>query len=254
MEMKKIIVALLSVCFAISVHAQYAWKNLPIGGGGYVTGLVVHPQNANIMYARTDVGGAYKWDTAGEKWIPITEMFTAAQRPYYSIDGIAIDPKNQSVVYICAGNGKGPSGILKSTDYGASWTLLKSVTFIGNGSKRWIGEPIQVDPNNSNVIYCGTRNSGLLQSSDGGATWTKITSVPLSKEQTQNMVQWILKNAAQTDVTYYRGVQGSFRMSVPAASKQKGAFVLTATYTDHGAKDGPKGALTGQDVVVVKVK
>lgn len=163
--------------FTVSGFAQssFTWKNVAMGGGGYVTGIVIHPSDPSVMYIRTDVGGAYKWNTANSQWIPLTDMFS--QRPYYSIDGIALDPNNKNVVYICAGN-SALSDIFKSTNGGASWTPIKKLTFLGNGQLRSFGEPIQVDPNNSNVIYCGSRNSGLVRSLDGGTTWTTITSVP----------------------------------------------------------------------------
>lgn len=34
----------------------------------------------------------------------------------------------------------------------------------------------QVDPQNSNVVYCGTRTSGLLRTTDGGSTWTTVST------------------------------------------------------------------------------
>ena len=48
----------------------YAWRNVTIGGGGFVTGLLFHPREKNLLYARTDVGGAYRSDDAGKHWTP----------------------------------------------------------------------------------------------------------------------------------------------------------------------------------------
>ncbi|MGN6617557.1 MAG: c-type cytochrome [Ilyomonas sp.] len=81
----------------------------------------------------------------------------------------------------------------------------------------------------------------------------KMPSHPeLSQEQTQKMVEWILKNTSDPNVNYYTGTEGSFWLKAPG--KQQGAFLLTATYTDHGSKEEPKQNLSGQDAVVVTSK
>jgi xyloglucan-specific exo-beta-1,4-glucanase len=53
--------------------AVTTWSNAKWGGGGYVDGLIYHPTSPNVLYARTDVGGAYRWNPATSKWVPITD-------------------------------------------------------------------------------------------------------------------------------------------------------------------------------------
>lgn len=156
-----------------------AWNSLPIGGGGYVTGIVTHPLDPTLIYIRTDVGGAYRWDPTASVWVPILDHFYHTDGYYYNVDGIAIDPNDANTVYICPGGGGWNGGLLKSSDRGGSWIQIANFNYNGNGDKRWHGEPIMVDPNNGSVIYSGTREEGLQRSLDGGSNWAQIASVPV---------------------------------------------------------------------------
>ena len=58
---------LAAVCLfaAASVSAQsYVWKNVQIKGGGFVSGIITHPNAAGVIYCRTDIGGAYRWNAS----------------------------------------------------------------------------------------------------------------------------------------------------------------------------------------------
>lgn len=158
--------------------STYHWSNVAQGGGGYVTGLVAHPREPGLIYMRTDIGGAYRWDGAERKWIPLNDQFTDAA--LYSVDGIGLDAQQPDVVYISVGMGKA-SKVLRSSDRGKSWSVAMSApdgAFNGNATRRWHGEPIAVDPNNSAIIYVGTRKSGVYRTLDGSKTWKVVGAIP----------------------------------------------------------------------------
>ena len=86
-----------------------AWNSVKFGGGGYVTGLIYHPTSPNVLYARTDVGGAYRWNQAASSWTPITDGvgFGAGQGDH-CIESMAVDTNNDQKLYMVAGcSGKG---------------------------------------------------------------------------------------------------------------------------------------------------
>ena len=166
-------------------------KSVKIGGGGFVTGIVIHPQAADVMYARTDVGGLYRWDAANQDWHQLLSMESVGQKVSLSVESVAVDPSNVNIVYAATGaythTGKGeeiPGNILKSIDGGNTWQVLDlSVPMGGNEEWRWAGERLAVDPHNSNVVYFGSRLDGLWRSQDGGMSWNQIDTsvIPLGE-------------------------------------------------------------------------
>jgi hypothetical protein len=160
-----------------SFSQTYTWGNVAIGGGGFVTGIITHKTSGDI-YCRTDVGGAYRWDAANSKWIPLLDWNSDQETTYQGVEALAIDPQNANNVYMLAAtsywNG-GKTAILKSTNKGNTFStavVTSQFTANGNGMGRSNGERLAVDPNNSNILFCGTRSNGLWKSTDGGATWS----------------------------------------------------------------------------------
>ena len=67
--------------------AAYAWQRLPTGPGGWVTGLVIHSRTPGVMYARTDTGGAYRFEPSTGTWQQMILTSTVSDR----LEGLAND-------------------------------------------------------------------------------------------------------------------------------------------------------------------
>ncbi|MBW8901828.1 MAG: dockerin, partial [Massilia sp.] len=164
---------------------------MKFGGGGYVTGLVLHPTTANLRYARTDVGGAYRWNQATASWVPITDGlgFGGAEARFHGIESIAVDPNNDQLVYLAAGmyTSDGNGRLYFSSDRGDHWTWVDlPFPLAGNSPGRAIGERLTVDPNKPSTLFYATRTAGLWKSVDSGLTWAQVTSLStamLTKDQ-----------------------------------------------------------------------
>lgn len=105
-----------------SIEDLYDWGSLRIGGGGYLSGLVVGKKE---MYIRTDVGGAYKYDYSKKEWVQLFSFITEAKKEYLSVKGIAIDPNDDNIVYFlcgCAYFYPYKTAIFKTTDGGKTFT------------------------------------------------------------------------------------------------------------------------------------
>ena len=83
--------------------APYAWKNDVIKGGGFVSGIVMSPALPGLAFARTDVGGAYRFDPANQRWMPLTDWVGHDNSNLIGIESIAADPTDPRKVYLAAG-------------------------------------------------------------------------------------------------------------------------------------------------------
>lgn len=162
-----------------SVAEPYVWKNVKVGGGGFIPGIVFSRVEKGLVYLRSDMGGCYRWDKAQQTWAPLQDHMSESS--YFGIESIAPDPVDANVVYAAAGMYRGePSVILRSDDRGSSWEVFPvSFRMGGNEDGRGVGERLAVDPNDNRILFYGSRFDGLMRSEDRGATWKKVESFPV---------------------------------------------------------------------------
>lgn len=177
----RILLVATSLALPAALSAQYTWQNAPIWGGGYISGLIFHPTTADLLYARTDVGGAYRWDNTNSKWIPLTDMFSLDDSELFGVVSLALDPSDSNRVYLACGqylpSWARDGAILRSSNRGATWTRteLPGIKVGGNSDARNTGERLAVDPNLNSILFFGTNQNGLYKSTDYGATWTQVS-------------------------------------------------------------------------------
>lgn len=167
----------------VVASSSYNWQNVAIGGGGFVDGVVFNQTVPNLIYARTDIGGMYRWNDSTQSWKPLLDWVGFNNWGYNGVASIATDPVQTNRVYAAVGmytNSWDPNNgaILRSTDRGDSWTVTPLPFKIGgNMPGRGMGERLAVDPNNDRILYFGAPSgNGLWRSTNFGATWSKVTS------------------------------------------------------------------------------
>ena len=168
-----------------TVTGPYVWRGVRIGGGGFVDGIDFSPKQSGLIYARTDIGGAYRWDPAASNWVPLTDWVGPDNANLLGCESIGVDPADAKRVYLALGtytqSWAGNGAIARSADQGRTWALTPMPFQMGaNEDGRSAGERLAVDPNDDRVLYMGSRNDGLWKSRDYGATWAKVTSFPVS--------------------------------------------------------------------------
>jgi hypothetical protein len=189
-----ILVVLLSLVLLRLAHQtdrdRAEFSSVVIRGGGFVTGLVVE---GGSMYARTDVGGAYRFDSDNQRWEQMlsTSSVTSDRRSSdYYVEALGAAPSDPTTVYMLVGATKDDSigaRLLRSYDAGRSWTVLPTEWYAGgNDEYRQSGARITIDPSNPRVIFVGTRRNGLQLSRDGGQTWESSMN-PLAIDQNSDL-------------------------------------------------------------------
>jgi hypothetical protein len=198
-------------------HWEYLSGSFGINSVGSIT-IDPNDPTSNTLWVGTGEGntcgsgcvagvGLYKSTDGGNSWTgPIGQSAFNAR----GVGTIAIKPGNSNVIYAgstfgvrghasscCYGAvspyralipGAPQWGLYKSTNGGATWTLIHngaatpaecgaSIAAIANNttpcSPRGVRR-VQIDPSNPNIVYAASYARGVWRSNDGGTTWTQI--------------------------------------------------------------------------------
>jgi photosystem II stability/assembly factor-like uncharacterized protein len=165
----------------------YTWRNAQIVGGGFVDGIVFNPTEPGLAYARTDIGGAYRWDYAARRWVPLMDFTGFGDWNELGVESIATDPIDPDQVWVAAGQYTQPwavpldGEILRSGDQGRRWQVTDlPIQLASNQDGRNMGERLAVDPDDDRILYLASPANGLWRSTDGGVSWAQVTSFPVT--------------------------------------------------------------------------
>jgi uncharacterized protein (TIGR03437 family) len=212
----------LTLLFPIAASAQsptFAWKSVNIQGMGYVTGMVISPLPPNSIYIRTDVGGAYRYDRAAERWLPLLDRFGTANSAY-GVESIAADPNDPNTVYAAVANNQvftATGGgyysettwgdVLVSHSRGVWWTDTQMPVGVYMGPnddyRGTTGERLAVDPVRPGVVYFGSQQNGLWRLNQNG--WAQVGAATLPNTGTSPGITFVLAGST----ALYAGVYGS---------------------------------------------
>lgn len=109
-------------------------------------------------------------------------------------------------------------------------------------SDKYQGNPKAIEVVANNIITGST------------STWGDAIMPPhpdLKLEKAKEIVRWILKHNTDPDKNYLTGIEGAFKTKA-LVNSEKGVYVLTASYTDHGINDIPQSCKQGQQTIILK--
>ena len=139
---------------------KYRWENVEIVGGGFVSGILYHPKQENLIYARTDIGGAYRWDPKTKRWVQLLDWIQRPDWNLYGVESIGLDPTDPKRLYLALGtytnSWAGNGAILRSTDQGRTFQRT-DLPFKLGGILLASGLPsIQTRPASSTLVLAAT--------------------------------------------------------------------------------------------------
>ncbi len=193
-------------------------RSLTQGEASLICKIIVHPTNGDIVIAAGTTGFYYSSD-AGAKWL---------QRDSSLAWDLQLDPTNPNVVYATSGHlmrsGIGQASIMKSTDFGYSWTRLNTGIPPRDSVERI---KIAISPSDPRVIYaaCTDRFYGLhgvYRSTNAGSSWTK-------RFDSLNVLEWQEGKSA--------GGQGSYDLSLQVHATNSDEVYIGGINV-WGTKDG----------------
>ena len=159
-------------------YASLAWRHIGPEGNRFSAAAGI-PGDGTTYYVGAASGGIYKTTDGGVHW---EEIFD--DQPVQSIGALAVSPSDPNVVWAGTGEGKIRShisvgqGVYKSTDAGATWTLM--------GLEQTGRIPrLVIHPTDPDVVYvCSLGHSygpqperGVYRTVDGGENWEHVLFV-----------------------------------------------------------------------------
>lgn len=249
---------------AADLSSEYQWGPMKIGGGGWVVGMSINPAEPNLIYARADVSGAYRWNAATESWKQVvTASSLTAEHVgygrYCGVDSIVGAPSDANVAYMMFASQpytQVVGQLFRSVNRGDRWTATNfkntGVKVEANGEGRQDGERLAVDPVNSNVVYFASISDGLWLTEDGGDLWAHVDAIPAGKPP-HGVTTFVFDRTGGTTTNTKDGTK---RTTVAYVSvEEDGVFRTTdagATWkkiSDSGTGDAgkPRDAAVGSD-------
>lgn len=133
--------------------------------------IKIDPNNSSVILAATNDNKIFRSSNNGDNWTEITAGLPTEGARVK----LAFAPSKANKIYaiIADKNNSSTQGIYMSTDGGVNWSAKNTSKDLLEG-QGFYDISIVVNPSNDNEVYAGGVN--LYKSSDGGTNWTQITT------------------------------------------------------------------------------
>lgn len=148
---------------------SYQWQSKLTSSGGIGNNLCQHPIDRNSMYVAYG-SRIFVSRNRGDNWTQIATM-TGPGITNGRAHSFYVSPIDTNI-WLAAIANVSPDKVIRSTDYGVTWTSVLEKNFTN------YGQPLEMDQNNPNVFFFAPDNGGFWKSTNNGETFTEISNYP----------------------------------------------------------------------------
>jgi photosystem II stability/assembly factor-like uncharacterized protein len=144
---------------------SYNWSQKISPGSGIGNNLCMHPTNKNAMFVVYGNKVYVSWNR-GDTWTQISTISIGTRAHSFYVSPV------DSNVWLAAMESSPTDAVVRSTNYGATWTNILARNF------STYGQPLEMDQNNPSTYYFAPdgATTGFFKSTDNGATFNSITT------------------------------------------------------------------------------
>ncbi|MBS1494484.1 MAG: T9SS type A sorting domain-containing protein [Bacteroidetes bacterium] len=148
--------------------ATYTWSTKLTASGSIGNTLCPHPNNRDAMFVVYNTA-IYRSSNRGDNWTQIGTIAVAGQT-LSRTHSFYVNPIDTNIMVAACESST--DVVVKSTNYGANWTVSIARNFSS------YGQPLEQDQNAPNRYYYVPDGGGFYKSTDYGSTFTQISTFP----------------------------------------------------------------------------
>ncbi|MBS1514382.1 MAG: T9SS type A sorting domain-containing protein [Bacteroidetes bacterium] len=133
--------------------------------GGIGNGISMLPYDRDRMYVAYGRNILRSGDQ-GETWTQIATI--PSNVISFNTHSFYVCPTDTNI-FLAASEASPTDRLVRSTDYGATWTIILNMNITSYGT------PLEIDQNNPSTFYFAPDGGGFYKSTNNGANWTEIS-------------------------------------------------------------------------------
>jgi photosystem II stability/assembly factor-like uncharacterized protein len=161
---------------------QMTWVSKLSGSNGIGNNLTFHPKNRDMLYVVYGKTMYRSWNK-GENWEQFGTVGTSSGTNNSAAHSFYMSPLDTNIL-MCAIEGNPTDRVVRSTDYGITWTNILTLNFSNYGM------PLEMDQNDPNKWYYAPDGGGFWVSTNNGVSFTEVSGNYPFRSPCDVMVDW----------------------------------------------------------------